>query len=137
MKLSKTGFTLMELMIVIIILGILVTIATPMYYKSIERARMAEAVNNLGAIRSSEHRYYAAQAKITTFLNDLDVGNPIDYVGPGQVVRFGTYTIAGGSLGVMNYICQRDTSKDYTGIGLPGGGYTVTMNATGSVTSGF
>ena len=53
------GFTLVELMIVVIIVGILAAVAVPLYTGNTRRARTAEAVTGLGAICDSENQYYA------------------------------------------------------------------------------
>lgn len=53
------GFTLIEMMIVIIIVGILAAAAVPMYTSYIRRAYTAEAKATLGAIRSAELVWYA------------------------------------------------------------------------------
>ncbi len=56
---SRGGFTLVELMIVVAIIGILATIAVPTFLRMRERAKSSEAKANLGAIRVTEHAYYA------------------------------------------------------------------------------
>jgi len=73
----KKGFTLLELLIVVVIIGILAAIATPQFFKAAERARASEGVNILGVIRSAQIRYYAEHAKLTNNIThlDVDVGN--------------------------------------------------------------
>lgn len=51
------AFTLIEIMIVVIIIGVLAGIAVPLYSKTVERARISEAVGVLGSIRDAEIRY--------------------------------------------------------------------------------
>lgn len=56
---TSTGFTLLELMMVVVIIGILATIALPQYFRSAERARTSEALSYLATLRSAEMRYRA------------------------------------------------------------------------------
>jgi len=55
---KATGFTLVELMIVIAILGIVSAIAIPAYTGYIETARMTEAKNNIAALKLAEEEFF-------------------------------------------------------------------------------
>jgi len=74
----KKGFTLMELIIVVIIIGILAMIGLPQFFNVAERGRSAEAANLLGAIRSAQLRYYAEFSVVDTSGNcsklDVEIG---------------------------------------------------------------
>lgn len=56
---NRKGFTLVELMIVVAIIGILAAIAIPNFLMFRLKAKTSEAKSNLGAIRSTEVAYYA------------------------------------------------------------------------------
>ena len=56
---KRKGFTLVELVIVIAILGILAMYALPKYEGVVEEARSSEARAQLGAVRSALGIYYA------------------------------------------------------------------------------
>lgn len=58
MKKNKKGFTLVELMIVVVILGILAAIAIPLYMKFVQSAKAGEARLNLGKIGSLSEAYF-------------------------------------------------------------------------------
>ena len=59
---SQAGFTLIELVIVIVILGILAAVAIPKYEDMREEARTAAVKGQLGAIRSALAIQYARNA---------------------------------------------------------------------------
>jgi prepilin-type N-terminal cleavage/methylation domain-containing protein len=59
---AESGFTLIELVIVIVILGILAAVAIPKYEDMREQARVATLKGQLGAIRSAVAIQYARNA---------------------------------------------------------------------------
>ena len=66
---NQRGFTLVELMIVVIIVGILAAVAIPMYQGATERAKASEAVAALGTIRGAMRVYYAEHGTYVDAVN--------------------------------------------------------------------
>lgn len=58
-KLNQNGFTLIELMIVVVIIGILAAIAIPQFLKYQLKSKTSESSRNLGAIRTNQEAFYA------------------------------------------------------------------------------
>jgi len=58
----KKGFTLVELLIVMVIVGILVTVALPKYYASMEHGRSMEGITNLKAASEALNSRYIINA---------------------------------------------------------------------------
>lgn len=70
---QKQGFTLMELLVVVLIIGILASIAVPQYQKAVEKARLSEFVTQAFAIRNALRMYQLANGRSATKLSDLDI----------------------------------------------------------------
>ena len=70
-KTGRPGFTLLELMIVLTIIGILVGIAIPMYQSIILRSKEAVLKANLHTLREAIDQYTADKKKAPQSLEDL------------------------------------------------------------------
>jgi prepilin-type N-terminal cleavage/methylation domain-containing protein len=96
------GFSLVELMVVVAIIGILASLALPRFRTFQAKARQTEAKNNLMNIYSLQEAYFADKGE---YFNGLDVkpcpdgnatgGNPLGFVlNPCKTARY-TYTTTG------------------------------------------
>ncbi|MFH1655938.1 MAG: prepilin-type N-terminal cleavage/methylation domain-containing protein [Candidatus Omnitrophota bacterium] len=72
----KKAFTLIELIIVVIIVGILVSIAMPKFTFVAERAKAAEGVEILGSIRRAQIRYFSLHNDYAMSINEIDIEIP-------------------------------------------------------------
>jgi general secretion pathway protein G len=65
------GFTLVELLIVMAIIALLLTIAVPRYYHSVDRAREAVLKQDLAQMRDAIDKYHGDRGRYPDSLEDL------------------------------------------------------------------
>ena len=67
----RFGFTLVELLVVISIIAVLLTLAVPRYFSSVEKSKETVLKENLALVRDSLQKYYSDKGKYPERLEDL------------------------------------------------------------------
>jgi prepilin-type N-terminal cleavage/methylation domain-containing protein len=76
MNTNKNAFTLIELLITVLIIGILAAIALPQYQIAVLKSRFATVISNTKAIKNAEEIYYLTNGNYTGTLSNLDINIP-------------------------------------------------------------
>ena len=127
---KKNGFTLLEIIIVIIIVGVLASLALPRFFAIIEYSRSTEALTAIGVVRQSIERCYLQLDGTYTGCNDftdLDIEDPAGFPN----AHFG-YALSGQSITGYIITATRNTVDG----GVVTSSIIVTQTATAVTKSG-
>lgn len=106
----RSGFTLLEVMIVVVVIGVLASLALPKFYSMIERTRSVEAINALSLVRNQIEMCRQAHGGLSY--------NPADCItmGPlgGFIIKDSGFTLQGAFSGVNTHFA-------FTGTGVVAG----------------
>lgn len=114
--LRAAGFTLIELMIVVVIVAVLLIVAVPTYLSQMRESRRTEARDYLVELASREERYYATQNAYTSTASNLGYAG----FGSGNPVGSGYYYINTPTIPDPNNASQ--PSFSLTAVPVPGKG---------------
>ena len=124
----QQGFTLIELMIVVAIIGILAAVALPAYQDYTVRAKVSEILIAASAMKNSVAEFYQTR---NIMPNDGSIGTVSQASAYVSTVE---YTLGGNSnTGIITA-----TATSGTGVALPSNvqGQTITLTGSGSQTTG-
>jgi type IV pilus assembly protein PilA len=127
---KQKGFTLIELMIVIAIIGILASVAVPAYQTYTKKARFVEVVNSAGMVRSAIDICFAinggnnmancdTEAEIGIYLTDAEAPPLVDSVSLGVntaiITATGTAVVDNENFVITPTIVSNNLIWDVTG----------------------
>lgn len=132
---SNEGFSLVELMIVIVIIGVLAAVAVPIYSSNVQKAKMAEADAALGSIRTQLRVYFAENG---TYPANA-VSGTADAVANVTGIQIDAAELDGKNFAAASYTYLYETATTFTLTCAKG---TVldadrTMDETGALAGGF
>ena len=134
-KKSEIGFTLVELLLVVTILGILAALAIPRLFPQTEKGRVAEAIGILSAMRQGEEAYFLEKGTYCDPDTDCTSGwaslGMDDPDGSPDPTAFFNYTVTGADASGFTATATRQNVDD------PNGNYsgkTIQLNQAGHYT---
>jgi type IV pilus assembly protein PilA len=117
------GFSLVELTIVVVILGVLSMMAVPRYHASVEGSKAAEAYVYMKHIRGAQERHQARRGEFARRVSDLDIR-----LQPPQHFSVGDFSSYSWQTQWQLRLTRDGASSGY-------GAYTVTFNQDGFVSA--
>ena len=73
---KNQAFTLIEILVVVLIIGILAAIALPQYQKSVAKAELAQIISVIRSFNQAQRMFYLANGRYANSSDSLDISAP-------------------------------------------------------------
>lgn len=116
LRLHRRGFTLIELLVVLTIIALLITVAAPRYFASVQTAKETALRENLRVTRDALQRYYADRGRYPETLETLQsakylVRLPVDPI----TERSDSWEMVGPAIGIEGKVADIRSGAKGTG----------------------
>jgi len=101
---ARRGFTTIELLIALVILGVLLAVALPNFQSSIRKGRRSEAFTALNAVQQAQERHRSTNATFTTLITEATTATPPGLGLPATRTPTGYYDLAVSSADATTYV---------------------------------
>lgn len=110
-KKKQKGYTLVEILVVVVIIGALAYLSVPMYNKLLNKSDVSDALHNMDMFSGAQSKYFIANGSYTSDLSELD--SPLS--GNTSEIATANYTYFAGDISEGNYcIYAKSNSRNYT-----------------------
>ena len=126
---NKKGFTLIELMIVVAIIGILAAIAIPAYSDYTKRAKVSEVTNQAGALLSALNHYISETGVSGAMTTTTMISNSLGIQAASKYTSSATINIAACATATADAVVTLTST-------VPGATGTVILTSVGGCSGG-
>ncbi|WP_348703779.1 type IV pilin protein [Acidovorax soli] len=136
---AALGFTLVEIMLALVVVGVLAAVALPAYQQAVQKGRRSDAIAMLTAVQQAQERWRANRTGYTANLSDLGFSSGQSPKGYYEIalsnVDISTYTVT--ATPVSSGAQAKDSLCAKLGIAVSGGqvSYTSADSASQATSS--